>query len=432
MSEVSLKISRLSFHDNMSISPNTITTITDDLLAQASSFPGKPDAQQHWVHSCCSRADLTCALADESVTAIEADIMIAPAHVARRLQPMAPGQTLPVMAHPTLISVLAGRAAVPTNVDLSFATFLERCIADGKKHLKLDFKQLAAVEPCLELLARRWTELCANGQAVWLNADVLPGPNKQREPDVPASVFIPLCRRYCPDAQLSLGWTVGPLGPEQSYSSRHIEEMLDTCAEYGLPGHSVVFAINVRFSCTRIGLIVRLLDRLPGSQLLLWTGSGEMPIEKLMQDTVHSQLMARGLASRVGYDVAIATSPLDSCAARAADWTFTWSRFTRRLLCSPACISAHCWLPRWLPASSTQHTSVQEGGRIRGNERVSEPDIESPLCAVQPDCVAACIGGKILDAQRWTLDDDGDALVGRSDHESSHRSAARCGGNGCS
>lgn len=60
----------------------------------------------------------------------------------------------PVMAHPPARSS-----------DLTFETFLDACIADGHRHLKLDFKVWAAVEPCLELLAARKLQLLSNGQA---------------------------------------------------------------------------------------------------------------------------------------------------------------------------------------------------------------------------------------------------------------------------
>ena len=184
-------------------------------------YTPRPRAQQHWEHSCCSISKLERALANPDITAIEADIMVATEEQAQHLRKLGdrPG-SLPIMAHPSPFS-----AAVP-DTDLSFLEFLERCVSDGTRHLKLDFKQLAAVEPCLELLSERWAQLHANGQAVWLNADILPGPNRRFAPAVPSHAFIPLCRRLCPHAVLSLGWSVGPIGPEQVYTEADIAEML--------------------------------------------------------------------------------------------------------------------------------------------------------------------------------------------------------------
>lgn len=97
-------------------------------------------SQLTWAHSCCSCARLERALSSPHITAIESDII------------MAAGR--PVMAHPPARSS-----------DLTFETFLDACIADGHRHLKLDFKVWAAVEPCLELLAARKLQLLSNGQA---------------------------------------------------------------------------------------------------------------------------------------------------------------------------------------------------------------------------------------------------------------------------
>lgn len=107
-----------------------------------------------------------------------------------------------------------------------------RPLPSGTRHLKLDFKEMAAVEPCLQLLAARWPKLRANGQGVWLNADVLPGPNARRRSRMPAEEFVPLCRRMCPHASLSLGWQLGVIGREQGYAESDATEMLRVCLEH--------------------------------------------------------------------------------------------------------------------------------------------------------------------------------------------------------
>ena len=97
--------------------------------------PFRPRAQQRWVHSCCSLDKLAHALTDPDVTAIEADIRMGRCGLVT---------CVPIMAHPPA-----------TSSDLLFKEFLDRAVADGTRHLKLDFKELDAVEPCLELLAFR-------------------------------------------------------------------------------------------------------------------------------------------------------------------------------------------------------------------------------------------------------------------------------------
>ena len=179
------------------------------------------------MHSCCSLAQLAQALTDPDITAIEADILLGQ----RGME-----LSVPIMAHPPAMSS-----------DLTFKEFLDRAVVDGTRHLKLDFKDMAAVEPCLQLLAARWPKLHSNGQGVWLNADVLPGPNARRKCPVAFHEFVPLCRRMCPQAALSLGWRLGIFGPQQAYSKADATEMARACREYKLDGDSLVFAASVRY-----------------------------------------------------------------------------------------------------------------------------------------------------------------------------------------
>ena len=287
-------------------------------------YTPRPRPQQTWVHSCCSASKLERALADLDVSAIEADIMMSPGGPSNGNGAKAAGR-VPVMAHPTW------RRQLPNDIDLTFAEFLERCIADGSRHLKLDFKELEAVEPCLELLAARWPHLHANGQAIWLNADVLPGPNARGACRVPAHAFLPLCRRLCPHAVLSLGWTVHPLGPEEAYSEHDLLEMRRLCTEYDVPGSAVVCAASLRFAERCIPLFAKLLTAIPEAQVLFWTGTGELPVHAATHQRVASQLANLGFAERVGYDVQIARSCCQASGSRAVDCTFFWSRWARWL-----------------------------------------------------------------------------------------------------
>jgi len=235
------------------------------------------------------------------------------------------GTHLPMMAHP-------GWRTMPHS-DLSFAAFLERCLADGTRHLKLDFKHAAAVEPCLQLLSKRWDVIRANGQVVWLNADILPGPNKRGPPAIPAKEFIPLCRQYCPYAVLSLGWSVGPLGAEERYSLHDMEEMARVCYEHGLPGTCVTFAASMRYAERGLTDVAEILKLVPKSQLLLWTGFGEAPVRPGIFFLVQSKLATLGVSERVGFDVAVAKSCFESSQAEAVDCTFFWSRWARYFCC---------------------------------------------------------------------------------------------------
>jgi len=146
---------------------------------------------------------------------------------------------------------------------------------------------------------------------------------------VPARGFVALCRRVCPHAVLSLGWSVGPLGPEQVYTQGDIAEMLRVCQDHHLPGSSVVFSASVRFAERNVPLLCQLLEQLPESQLLYWTGTGEMPIPQALQASIHMLMAERGLGERVGYDVQLAHSNVEHAASALIDCTFVFSRWSR-------------------------------------------------------------------------------------------------------
>merc|ERR1711892_10103 len=50
--------------------------------------------------------------------------------------------------------------------------------------------------------------LAANGQAVWLNADIVPGPGRRSQlATIPGGLFLDTVAKYCPGVPLSLGWS---------------------------------------------------------------------------------------------------------------------------------------------------------------------------------------------------------------------------------
>lgn len=79
---------------------------------------------------------------------------------------------VPVMAHPPAVYS-----------DNTLQHWLEAVLASSQKGIKLDFKSLKAVGPSLDLL-RRLTEDGRVRRPVWINADILRGPN------VPISVEV--------------------------------------------------------------------------------------------------------------------------------------------------------------------------------------------------------------------------------------------------
>ncbi|CAJ1446427.1 unnamed protein product [Effrenium voratum] len=194
----------------------------------------------------------------EEVTAIEVD-------VAMGYFTGNPGKKMPVMTHPPLLTS-----------DLTFEDFLDKLIEDKRRHVKFDFKDLESVERCLPVLAERSSELARNGQAVWLNADVLPGPGLRRwSCAVPAEEFLSKAEEYCPGAHLSLGWKANPVGLE-AYNEADCKAMAQICRHHAK--QNVVFAVAARAAARDFQPLADLLAQIPGSQLLFWTGAWEPPL----------------------------------------------------------------------------------------------------------------------------------------------------------
>ena len=117
---------------------------------------------------------------------LEADVLLRPA------------DGLPIMAHPP-----------DTDSDLSLEQFLKETIGTNKG-IKLDFKSTAAIEPSLKILIDVTSEQEVLNP-VWFNADVLPGPCHKEtacsDAVIDPEVFLSLCAKYYPSADLSVGWT---------------------------------------------------------------------------------------------------------------------------------------------------------------------------------------------------------------------------------
>lgn len=106
----------------------------------------------------------------------------------------------------------------------------------------------------------------------------------------------------------------------------------------------------------------RLLDSRPDSQLLLWTGTGELPIPPALQTRIHLELATKGRSDRIGYDVQLANSNMDHCASTLIDCTFFFSRWTRwACSCCVTSISMEHDLSRPIPGQIASDRSPHAG-----------------------------------------------------------------------
>ncbi|KAM5300119.1 protein FAM151B [Ctenodactylus gundi] len=209
-----------------------------------------------WYHAANRKAQLEEALAS-AAHMIEADVIL-PSDGSEHGQP--------VMAHPPEV-----------HSDNTLEEWLA-AVAGTSKGLKLDFKSLAAVQPSLLLLDSVRTHLA---RPVWINADILPGPNGSSQV-VAAEPFINTVTSFFPDVTLSLGWTTGwqPEKVNEGYSWAMVREMECVCSGLHQPVTFPVRAALLRQSCPQL---LWLLQKSSRYSLTVWTGKNDhYPTEDLL------------------------------------------------------------------------------------------------------------------------------------------------------
>nr|XP_044990405.1 protein FAM151B isoform X1 [Jaculus jaculus] len=205
-------------------------------------------AEIRWYHAANHKAQVAEALGS-AAHMIEADVIV-------------PGDGsahgLPIMAHPP-----------ETHSDNTLQEWLME-VMKSNKGIKLDFKSLAAVEASMSLLEK------VNGhlqRPVWLNADILPGPNGSGKV-VAAKPFIDTVTSFFPDVTFSLGWTTGwhPEKVNEGYSWTMVKEMEYICSGLHQPVTFPVRAALVRQSCSQL---LWLLKKSHRYSLTIWTGKDD-------------------------------------------------------------------------------------------------------------------------------------------------------------
>lgn len=149
-----------------------------------------------WAHGVNSRVYVQECCADPSLHMVEGDV-----HFAAE-------DALPCMAH-----------AWQDIADLDVATWVAMAMEAGKG-IKLDFADAAAVEPTLAVLQRLKPQV-----PVMLHANVftlLPMDAASHAEGLEPEQFVRMCQEYCPQAVLSLGWSL----KREADSDGRMEEML--------------------------------------------------------------------------------------------------------------------------------------------------------------------------------------------------------------
>lgn len=187
-----------------------------------------------WAHAVNSQEELREALVNPQIMMLECDIRLSPT-----------GEI--IAAHPPL-----------EESDLSFDALLE-ALQTTKQGLKLDFKDVAAVAPCLARLQARQLQ-----RPVLLNANILQGLGGW-PPQIEATKFLAWCADLYPQGILSIDWTMGYYST--AYSRENIEEMLQLCREHHL--QQVTFPVRAKYLPASWEHVAHLLQ-VEGYSLTIW------------------------------------------------------------------------------------------------------------------------------------------------------------------
>ncbi|XP_035384008.1 protein FAM151A [Electrophorus electricus] len=175
---------------------------------------------------------------------------------------------IPIMAHPPDIYS-----------DNTLEEWLD-AVLKSKKGIKLDFKSLQALEPSLDLL-RKKNETGIN-RPVWLNADILHGPNVPNFwPVINATRFFGLIQTKFPDVTISPGWTVLylPFYPNATYTQAMVEKMYDHVRHLPQKITFPVLAVMVKNGWPHLSWLLKQSSRF---SLTLWQGSENPTVNDLL------------------------------------------------------------------------------------------------------------------------------------------------------
>ncbi|XP_046518530.1 protein FAM151A isoform X2 [Equus quagga] len=207
-----------------------------------------------WYHAANSQEEMGAALSGNAMV-LEADVTVEGLNTANETG-------VPVMAHPPAVYS-----------DNTLQHWLEAVLASSQKGIKLDFKSLKAVGPSLDLL-RRLTEDGRVRRPVWINADILRGPNVPISVEVNATRFLALVQEKYPEATLSPGWTTlyEPLLPNGTYTRAMVEEMQGLV---GVLPQRVTFPVRAVMARAAWPHFSWLLGQSERYSLTLWQGASD-------------------------------------------------------------------------------------------------------------------------------------------------------------
>ncbi|XP_008065997.1 protein FAM151A [Carlito syrichta] len=225
-----------------------------DYLLSLGNISHRDGLQVTWYHAANSKKDMMAALNGNAMV-LEADVNVEGLNTVNETG-------VPIMAHPPAIYS-----------DNTLQQWLDTVLDTSVKGIKLDFKSIKAVGPSLDLL-RRLTEQGKVRRPVWINADILKGPNVPISIEVNATQFLALVQEKYPQATLSPGWTTlyMPLFPNSTYTRAMVEDMQ---ALVGALPQKVTFPVRTVMVRAAWPHFSWLLSQSERYSLTLWQGASD-------------------------------------------------------------------------------------------------------------------------------------------------------------
>ncbi|XP_030763658.1 protein FAM151B-like isoform X2 [Sitophilus oryzae] len=210
-----------------------------------------------WAHAVNNASYLNETLQNATINMIEADVVLGTVGKDKTV--------IPIMAHPPDITS-----------DLSLETFLELVntsnIVNNTKHgIKLDFKSTDAFLNSTAFIKKYENE----SFPIWLNADILEGPNTNATP-VNDTQFFAAAKDF-KTATLSVGWTTGynETNNTGSYSDDQISNMLNSIKTNNVSDLSFTFPVRAVYAANSTANLTTLLEGVSGSTLTIWSGEDD-------------------------------------------------------------------------------------------------------------------------------------------------------------
>ncbi|XP_040262912.1 protein FAM151A isoform X1 [Bufo bufo] len=207
-----------------------------------------------WSHGANNKSQTQEAL-KSGVMVLEADVNVE-GH-------LTPNETnIPIMAHPPAVYS-----------DNTLQEWLNT-VLQSSRGIKLDFKSIQAVGPSLDILLATSSRTPIN-RPVWLNADILAGPNVNHEIGVNATQFLNLIQERFPDITISPGWVtlyLPPIISNRTYSSEMVKKMYNLVK--GLT-QRITFPARAVLTCSAWQNFYWLLKQSDRYSLTLWQGSSD-------------------------------------------------------------------------------------------------------------------------------------------------------------